>query len=192
MATSQLLAELMVQPGLLCGLLSHSCGLVQFGVQFLDRIHAKEDRWRTSMSLHSWLLEVCSFFLLARHSKQHSKMSSYHILVPCQCPPADTGHGEYQLSTCLDLAVSWLLMQQLQPHQETAGVRCVYVQRFGNMRGKHLQWDAQAVVLWPQPQVRGERLIKKRSWGQRVHPKTEGHLKIPQLFSWGDKFILSL
>lgn len=57
MATSQLLAELMVQPGLLCGLLSHSCGLVQFGVQFLDRIHAKEDslwdRWRTSMSLHS-------------------------------------------------------------------------------------------------------------------------------------------
>lgn len=57
MATSQLLAELMVQPGLLCGLLSHSCGLVQIGVQFLDRIHAKEDslwdRWRTSMSLHS-------------------------------------------------------------------------------------------------------------------------------------------
>lgn len=127
----------------------------------------------------------------ARHSKQHSKMSCYNILVPCQCPPADTGYGKYQLSTCLDLAVSWLLMQQLQTHQETTSVRGVYVQRFGNMRGKHLQWDGQAVVLCPQPQVRGERLIKKRSRGQRVHPKT-GHLKITELFSWGDEFMLSL
>lgn len=129
--------------------------------------------------------------MLARYSKQHSKVSSYHSLVPCQCPPADTGHGKYQLSTCLDLAVSWLLMQQLQTHQETTSVRCVYVQRFGNMRGKHLQWDGQAVVLCPQPQVRGERLMKKRIRGSEGASNRRTPENHSALFL-GEEFILSL
>lgn len=86
MTTSQLLAELMVQPGLLCGLLPHSCGLVQFEVQFLDRIHAKEvcgtdggHPLHSDVTVDSWKF-AC--FLLARHSKQHDVKLPYFGPLP--------------------------------------------------------------------------------------------------------------